>query len=137
MAESARDILYRRTEFRVFVMVADQSPIRSERGHWTQFMNQTAAFYSGAESIAKLTRFPVLYAQCRRVRTGYYELEFHEVATPPYDKNSTEITDNYVKIAEQAIRAEPESWLWSNRRWKRDPVAEQALEDQKELEEQD
>ncbi len=34
----------------------------------------------------------------------------------------------YVKMAERAIRGEPESWLWSNRRWKRDPVAEQARE---------
>jgi KDO2-lipid IV(A) lauroyltransferase len=24
-----------------------------------------------------------------------------------------------VRIAEQAIREQPESWLWSNRRWKR------------------
>jgi KDO2-lipid IV(A) lauroyltransferase len=135
MAESARDILRRRREFRAFVMIADQSPIRSERGHWTQFMNQPAAFYLGTETIAKMTGFPVLYAQCRRIRTGFYELEFHELARPPYDKKSHEITERYVQLAERAIREEPESWLWSNRRWKRDPIAEQEREE-KELAEQ-
>jgi len=124
--ESTRDILRRRREFRVFVMVADQSPTRSERGLWTEFMNQEAAFYLGTEIIAKATKFPVIFAQCRRRRTGFYEIEFHELAKPPYAKNSHEITDRYVQLAEHAIRAEPGSWLWGNRRWKRDRAAEEA-----------
>ena len=128
MDESVKDIIRRRREFRVFVMVADQSPIRSERGYWTTFMNQEANFYLGAETIDKMTRFTELYAQCRRIRTGYYEIEFKEVAKPPYDKASNEITDRYVALAEAAIRAEPESWLWSNRRWKRDRAREEAIE---------
>jgi len=124
MAQSTRDILRRRREFRVFVMVADQSPVRSERSYWTQFMNQQAAFYPGTEIIAKMTQFPVLFAQCRRLSRGHYEVEFHELARPPYDKDSHAITDSYVRMAEQAIRSEPESWLWSNRRWKRDRAQE-------------
>jgi len=131
MAEATKDIIRRRREFRLFVMVADQSPVRTERGHWTEFMNQQAAFYQGAESIANLTRFPVLYAQCHRRRTGYYEIEFKELASPPYEKGSHEITDRYVAMAEQAIREEPESWLWSNRRWKRDRAAEAARSENK------
>jgi KDO2-lipid IV(A) lauroyltransferase len=131
MADSAKDIIRRRKEFRVFVMVADQSPIRSERSHWTQFMNQPAAFYVGAQSIAQLTGFPVVFAQCRRRKTGYYDIELHKVASPPYDKQAHDIIDRYVQLAEKVIKEEPESWLWSNRRWKRDPQAEQALEQEK------
>ena len=126
MAESTRDILRRRREFRIFVMVADQSPIRSERGYWTQFMNQEANFYLGTETIAKMTGFPVVFAQCHRRRTGHYEIEFRELASPPYDKESHAITDRYVALAEAAIRNEPESWLWSNRRWKRNRSEEEA-----------
>lgn len=125
MAESTRDILRRRKEFRVFVMVADQSPVRRERSYWTTFMNQEAAFYLGAESLAQLTGFPVLFAECHRRRTGYYEIEFHDLAQPPYDKGSHAIVDAYVAAAEAAIRREPESWLWSNRRWKRDRSREE------------
>jgi KDO2-lipid IV(A) lauroyltransferase len=123
---ATRDILRRRREFRIFVMVADQSPIRSERGYWTTFMNQEANFYLGAETIAKMTGFPVLFAQCHRRKPGYYDIEFHELGQAPYDKESHEITDRYVALAEEAIRADPPSWLWSNRRWKRDRAAEEA-----------
>ncbi|WP_328799328.1 lysophospholipid acyltransferase family protein [Sediminihaliea albiluteola] len=126
MADAARDILRRRREFRLFVMVADQSPIRNERGYWSSFMNQEAAFYLGAESIAQMTQFPVAFVQCHRVRTGYYEMEFHHLASPPYEKGSHNIIDAYIKAAEAAIRNEPESWLWSNRRWKRDRAKEEA-----------
>ena len=131
MADSARDILRRRREFRLFVMVADQSPIRSEKGYWTTFMNQPAAFYLGAESIAQMTDFPVVFAQCRRIRTGYYEFEFSHLAEPPYEKGSHAVVDAYVAAAEAAIREEPESWLWSNRRWKRDRAKEAAREAEK------
>lgn len=120
MEQSTKDILRHRSEFRLFVMVADQSPIRRERGYWTQFLQQPAAFYQGPEIIAKMTGFPILFAQCRRQSRGHYEIEFHELARPPYDKDSHEIIENYVRMAERAIHEEPESWLWSNRRWKRD-----------------
>lgn len=123
---ATRDILRRRREFRIFVMVADQSPIRSERGYWTTFMNQEANFYLGAETIAKMTGFPVLFAQCHRRKPGYYDIEFHPLGQPPYDKESHAITDRYVAMAERAIRDDPASWLWSNRRWKRDRAAEEA-----------
>ncbi len=128
MAESGKDILRRRKEFRLFIMVADQSPTRHERGLWTTFMNGEAAFYLGTETIAKMTRFPVLFVQCRRVKRGYYEMEFHEIAKPPYDKASHEITERFVALAEMAIRSEPESWLWTNRRWKRDRRAEETMD---------
>ena len=119
MASATRNILQRRREFRLFVLVADQAPIESERSYWTQFMNREAAFYEGGEIIAKMAGFPVLFAQCRRTARGHYEVEFSEVAQPPYDKDGHQILDRYVHLAQRAIRDEPESWLWSNRRWKR------------------
>ena len=126
MDESVKDIIRRRREFRIFVLVADQSPIRSERGYWTTFMNQEANFYLGAETIAKMTKFPVLYAQCHRRSKGHYEIEFKELAEPPYNKDTHALTDRYVAMAEEAIREEPESWLWTNRRWKRDRAKEES-----------
>ncbi len=129
MADSTRDILRRRKEFRLFVMVADQSPVKQERSYWTRFMQQEAAFYVGAESLARLTGFPVVFAECHRLRSGYYEIEFKELASPPYEKAGHPIVDAYITAAEASIRREPESWLWSNRRWKRDRSKEQAQAD--------
>ena len=123
MATAARDILRRRREFRLFVLVADQAPIETERCQWLPFLNREAAFYEGGESIATMTGHPVLFAQCRRRARGYYEVEFREVAKPPYRRGEHRITARYAELAESAIRSEPQSWLWSNRRWKRQPPA--------------
>lgn len=125
MADAVRDILRHRREFRLFVMLADQAPIRRERSYWTEFLNAQAPFYEGSQTLAQLTGYPVLFARCRRLRRGYYELEFQEVARPPYQKGEHRIIDTYVRLAERAIREEPQSWLWSNRRWKRDRAAEE------------
>lgn len=121
MASAARDILRRRHEFRLFVLVADQAPIASERSHWVPFLHRDAAFYEGAEIIARATNYPVLFAQCHRRRRGYYEVEFKEIALPPHERKGHQIIERYAQLAEQAIQSEPESWLWSNRRWKRPP----------------
>ena len=126
MKDSIKDILRRRREFRLLVMVADQAPTRHERSYWTEFLNQETAFYLGGETIARMTKFPVLFVQCHRQSPGYYEIELHEVARPPYDKESNAISDRYIELAEQAIRSEPSSWLWSNRRWKRNRQMEEA-----------
>ena len=126
--ESTKDIVKRRKEFRLFVMVADQSPTRHDRSYWTEFLGQESAFFLGAEVIAKMTRFPVVFVQCRRQKPGYYTLEFLPVAAPPYEKEGHAITEQYIEYAEAAIREQPETWLWSNRRWKRDRAVEEARE---------
>ncbi len=126
LADSAKDILRHRRRFRFLVMLADQSPTPRERGIWTTFMNREAAFHPGPESLARLTGFPVVFAQCRRRSRGYYELEFHPLADAPYSGDDHAVTERYVRMAERAIREEPESWLWSNRRWKRDRAREQS-----------
>jgi len=37
-----------------------------------------------------------------------------------------EIIEAYIRAAEQAIGEEPESYLWSNRRWKHQPPNQDA-----------
>ncbi len=123
MKQAGRNILKRKNGFRLFVMLADQTPVEGERSYWVSYLNKEAPFYLGAEKIAFLTQYPVFFAQCRRLERGYYELEFKELAVPPYentrDKNNHQIIDAYVKAAEAAIYEQPETFLWSHRRWKR------------------
>lgn len=120
---AGRDILKRRAGFRLFVMLADQAPTEGELSYWTSYLNKEAPFYLGAEKIAYLTQYPVFFAQCRRLQRGYYQLEFKALAVPPYenihDKSNHPIIDAYVRAAEEAIHSQPETFLWSHRRWKR------------------
>lgn len=118
MSESARNLLRHRRKVRLFAMVADQSPGFRERVHWTTFLNQPTAFFAGAATIARLTGHPVLFAECHRQEPGRYRVTFREVTLDPKALTEDDIIERYARLAEESIRAQPESWLWSNRRWK-------------------
>lgn len=119
VAGAPRQILRQRGEPRLVGLVADQAPGRGERCHWTRFLGRETPFYTGAEVIARSADLPVLFARCRRLRRGYYEVELQEVARQPGATAGHEIIERYAQLAERAIREEPASWLWSHRRWKR------------------
>ena len=123
LRRAGRDLLKRGKDFRMFVMLADQKPIDGESCHWIPYLNREAPFYVGAEKLASLTQYPVFFAQCRRVRQGYYEVDLQPLAAPPYQRvrgdSDYPMTEAYVKAAEKAIREQPETFLWSHHRWKR------------------
>lgn len=70
------EIMQRRKEVRGFAMVADQSPVRKEEKYWTQFLNQDSAFAVGAQKIAQLTKYPVIFVGMKRLSLGHYEVYF-------------------------------------------------------------
>ena len=112
------DILKRREVVRAVAMVADQEPMTSERKHWTRFLNRDTAFYMGPEEIARVTRLPAFFIQMRRIRRGYYEMEFQPLSSPQEALNPGDITERYVRFVEAQIRASPPDWPWSHKRWK-------------------
>lgn len=113
------DIMQRRKELRGFAMVADQSPIRKEEKYWTTFLNQDSSFAVGAQKIAQLTKYPVIFVGMRRISLGHYEVYFEELGQAPYKKEGYEITEKYARALEKMILEHPEDWMWSNRKWKR------------------
>ena len=101
-------------------MLADQAGPR-DGGYWTEFLNRPASFYRGADKLAQALKIPVLFAQCHRGARGHYEIEFHEISLPPHDADSELILERYVRQAEACIGESPETYLWTNRRWKKQP----------------
>lgn len=113
------EIMQRRKEVRGFAMVADQSPVRKEEKYWTQFLNQDSAFAVGAQKIAQLTKYPVIFVGMKRLSLGHYEVYFEELGQAPYEKEGYGITEKYARATEKMILDAPEDWMWSNRKWKR------------------
>jgi KDO2-lipid IV(A) lauroyltransferase len=60
----------------------------------------------------------VVFIGIRRIKRGYYELNFERIAEPPYFKKDHAILDRYIARMEDQIRKSPSGWLWSHRRWK-------------------
>lgn len=113
------EIMQRRKEVRGFAMVADQSPVRKEEKYWTNFLNQDSSFAVGAQKIAKLTKYPVIFVGMKRLSLGHYEVYFEELGQAPYEKEGYDITEKYARATERMILDAPEDWMWSNRKWKR------------------
>ncbi|SDZ96763.1 lysophospholipid acyltransferase family protein [Pedobacter hartonius] len=106
-------------EQRIIGLVADQMPAKdNQHKYWTTFLNQDTAFFMGAESLPKITKLPVVFMAVHKVKRGYYEVKLEEIAQPPYNYQENQILPAYVQRAEQLIRANPDGWLWSHRRWK-------------------
>ena len=116
--ELLADFLRRRAVVRAVAMNADQAPVSTDKRYWTRFLSQDTAFYIGAEQIARATRLPILYASMRRIRRGYYEVEFK----PLWDGRETTapnaVTERYARASEADVRHSPADWLWSYRRWR-------------------
>jgi KDO2-lipid IV(A) lauroyltransferase len=112
------DIIKRRDTVRAVAMVADQEPRTSEHKLWTRFLNRDTAFYMGPEEIARVTRFPVFFIAMRRIRRGYYEMEFVPLAGAGEKLPSGDLTERYARLVEAQIRASPPDWPWSHKRWK-------------------
>ena len=126
MEKVARNVLKHRRRFRALVLVADQSPGARDNVYWTDWLNQPTAFFTGPATIAQLTGFPVMFARCRRKSRGRYHLSLIPIVETPGQLTEEAIIEAYVRAAEETIRHEPESFLWSNRRWKHQPPADQA-----------
>lgn len=100
------------------LIASDQTPTYGESNFWTTFLHQETAFYLGLEKIAKSLDYAVLFYDIQRKERGFYELVITPITLNPVATQPLEITTRYVRLLEEAIRRNPDNWLWSHRRWK-------------------
>jgi KDO2-lipid IV(A) lauroyltransferase len=108
------------TEPKVILVLSDQSPSNSENSYWMNFLNQQTAVLFGAEFMANDQKFLPVFFQTIKVKRGYYQIE-----VIPFDGEITytqygEITKWHTQMLEKIILKQPEFWLWSHKRWKRE-----------------
>lgn len=108
----------RRHELSQTYILADQTPHQSEINYHTRFLNQETAIFLGTERITKSLDQVVIFSHIRRVKRGFYEIEFELITDKPKLTAEFEITSKHVSMLEKDIIAHPELWLWSHRRWK-------------------
>jgi Kdo2-lipid IVA lauroyltransferase/acyltransferase len=118
--EALRKTAERHNITRVLALGSDQSPSNWKSAYWTTFLNQDSGFFTGTERIAKKFGYPVVFSEMRRVKRGYYEMEFTEIARVDEfnDLQEGEITERFIRILEATINKYPSEYLWSHRRWK-------------------
>ena len=119
-AEVGRDLVRNKSLIRAVAIVADQFPGHGhDKRYWSTFLHQDTAFFEGVNNLALLMKQPVFFIKVNRKERGYYEMEFIKIGEPPYEENSFEVIENYIKETEKVIHADPAGWLWSHNRWKK------------------
>jgi KDO2-lipid IV(A) lauroyltransferase len=117
MANTLRDMLARKAIPTATTFIADQSP-SSEGCHWMAFLNQDTPVFLGAEKLAKKFNYPVVFGDILRLKRGKYKIRFYLVTANPKDTDQFWITEKHTDMLENSIKEQPETWLWSHRRWK-------------------
>ncbi|GAB3925652.1 lysophospholipid acyltransferase family protein [Mucilaginibacter myungsuensis] len=121
MKDTLRKLATLRGKPSLTVLVSDQTPVRETVQYFTQFLNQPTAIFLGIEKLANAMNAVVGFWDVRCVKRGYYTYEFVVLTTEPKQLAEYEITNMHVAYLEQMIKAEPQYWLWSHKRWKFKP----------------
>lgn len=118
IANTARGIKKKEGTPHLFAMIADQNPVRADKAHWTEFLNQDTAFLYGIAKYAKKHNYPVVFGYLRRTSRSYYEVAVEPLVEDPSQFTEEEITILYAQRLERLILEDPAQWLWSHKRWK-------------------
>jgi Kdo2-lipid IVA lauroyltransferase/acyltransferase len=119
-AQVGREAIRRKDILRGIAVMADQFPgLDQDKKYWTKFLNQDTAFFLGLGQLAYLTQYPAVFFGVKKIRRGYYEAEGFVVSEPPYEKESQQIVEQYVRATEKIIQQQPSGYLWSHNRWKK------------------
>ncbi len=122
MSGTLRYLVQYRRGSRNISLLTDQAAGPEDRPYWTTFLHQDTGFYSSAERLAAQFDCAVLYVGIRRRRRGYYEIKFTEMpdgaAVAAAPAGTFPITEAFAQQLEHDIRADPEQYLWTHRRWK-------------------
>jgi len=117
-------------EWHCFAFVADQMP-KPTSAIWFDFLNQKTGFFRGPAIYSKKYNLPLIYAEMNQVKRGHYELFLKPICDDPSKFSQEELTKMHVKEMEAQIKAIPENWLWSHKRWKHnyeDYISETTIE---------
>jgi Kdo2-lipid IVA lauroyltransferase/acyltransferase len=117
MSDTYKIMVANKNELNATVFVADQSP-QPKNAYWTNFLNQNTPAFKGVEVISRKMKLPIIYASMKKVKRGYYEMFAEVLSEHPENTLNGEISERYIRRLEQDIISQPETWLWSHRRWK-------------------
>lgn len=103
--------------------VIDQNMIDRE-GEFVDFFGRPASTTLGLAHLASRSGAPVVPVIPVRTKGGYHEITFLPPLDPPASSDKKDLvaaTQEYTRIIENAIRDNPDQWIWIHRRWKTIP----------------
>lgn len=106
---------------KLYGMIADQHPERGKEKLTLTFMNQPTPMLTGAEELSQRFDYPCWYLHIRCPRPGHYVCRFERLDGKGYEGMDYPITRQYAELLEKNINEQPELWLWTHNRWRKQP----------------
>ncbi len=108
-----------------YILLSDQSPQPHKTFYWRDFFGIKVPVHTGAEMLSKKFDFVVINYVTKKIKRGYYEVEFQLITDSPKDFENYQITDKYTELTEENIKRQPEFYLWSHKRFKHKDIFEE------------
>ncbi|MFN8254052.1 MAG: lysophospholipid acyltransferase family protein [Bacteroidales bacterium] len=118
--QTGRYFLSKKAKPVAYYMIADQYSPNKIRQITANFFHSQTGFLNGPEKYAKLLNIPVIYTEIRREKRGFYTMELFELCEDPAQMPPGEITQRYANFLENSIKKQPENWIWTHKRWKKE-----------------
>lgn len=100
------------------IFAIDQSPSSANRCYWMSFLHQDTGVPFGLEKFAREFDAPVIFCRLDKVKRGHYAVTFELLTDQPSVNPEGWIIESATRKLESIIRAAPQYWLWSHKRWK-------------------
>ena len=100
-------------------MIMDQSPHQNSSHVWVRFLGQPSRFFSSMEKFAVKYHLKVYFFHMEKPSRAHYRGHFEMIYDGQEKVVEGEIVARYASRLEEQVRARPELWMWSHRRWKR------------------
>ncbi len=102
----------------IYLMAADQNPTKKHLAHRIEFLGIDTPFLHGPEKHCRQNDCVMAYADVRRVKRGFYQVEITVLTDKPGELPEGEPTRRFAKKLESVILENPSNWLWTHKRWK-------------------
>jgi len=109
---------YRDNKVGIYGLLSDQSPQLGRTFYWANFMGVRVPIHTGAETLAKRYDCAVVFMKISKLKRGYYKVHYETLTETPKSFPDYEITDMFLKKAEEQIRENPNYYLWTHNRFK-------------------
>ncbi len=121
MKQTLRRILQLRREGKkTFVgFISDQLPKWGSIHYFVPFLGKDTAVFTGAEQIGAKVRTMFFYGEMERPSRGRYVCTLHRMDVSEAPDSEFPYTTAFTHRLEAQIKARPELWLWTHKRWKR------------------
>lgn len=118
MKDTFKEMVRHRNTLSATAFIADQTP-QPNNAHWMTFLHQDTPVFEGTEKIARKLNRKVIFVSVQKVKRGYYTIALDEKnVLNPNDFKESALTEAHMRKLEESIIEEPETWLWTHRRWK-------------------